>query len=78
VTFGAANGSSVLDWGLALKSLDTDSMVSVKLSGGGLFEGNKYLGEKLAVGADQFFEAVKQDKVREFLLAHPEFVNKNS
>ncbi|BCY14681.1 hypothetical protein L3i22_097690 [Actinoplanes sp. L3-i22] len=72
------NGHSVLDWGLALKGLDTDSMVSIKLSGGGLYEGNKYLGEKLADGSDQFFEAVKQDKIQEFLLAHPEFVNKNS
>jgi LCP family protein required for cell wall assembly len=72
------NGHSVLDWGLAMKDLNTDSMVSIKLSGGGLYDGSKYLGEKLAVGSDQFFEAVKQDKIQEFLLAHPEFVNRNS
>ncbi|WP_203824493.1 LCP family protein [Actinoplanes palleronii] len=72
------NGHSVIDWGLALKGLDTDSMVSIKLGGGGLYEGSKYLGEKLQDNSDQFFEAVKNDKIQEFLLAHPEFVNKNS
>ncbi|WP_436526840.1 LCP family protein [Actinoplanes sp. HUAS TT8] len=72
------NGHSVLDWGLALKDLNTDSMVSIKLSGGALYDGKNYLGEKLAPGSDEFFEAVRQDRIQEFLLAHPEFVNKNS
>jgi polyisoprenyl-teichoic acid--peptidoglycan teichoic acid transferase len=72
------NGHSVLDWGLALKGLNTDNMVSIKLSGGGLYEGGRYLGEKLAPGSEEFFAAVRQDKIQEFLLAHPEFVNKNA
>ncbi|BCJ42624.1 hypothetical protein GCM10010168_06340 [Actinoplanes ianthinogenes] len=78
VKFGAANGTSVLDWGLALRGLDTDTMVSIKLPGGGIFEGGKYRGEGLGPNTDKFFEAVKNDKIPEFLLAHPEFVNTNS
>ncbi|WP_444978636.1 LCP family protein [Actinoplanes siamensis] len=72
------NGHSVLDWGLALKDLNTDNMVSIKLSGGGVYAGDTYLGEKLADGSEDFFEAVREDRVQEFLLAHPEFVNRNS
>nr|WP_122982534.1 LCP family protein [Actinoplanes teichomyceticus] len=80
LTFGAANGTSVLDWGLALKDLNTDNMVSIKLDGGGVFDPatNRYYGEKLADGSQAFFQAVRDDKIQEFLLAHPEFINKNS
>ncbi|MFI1989516.1 LCP family protein [Actinoplanes sp. NPDC020271] len=72
------NGHSVLDWGLALKGLNTDNMVSIKLSGGGLYDGNRYVGEKLAPGSDEFFTAVREDRIQAFLLAHPEFVNKDA
>ncbi|MEV6344916.1 LCP family protein [Actinoplanes sp. NPDC051851] len=77
VTFDG-QGHSLIDWGLALKDLNTDNMVSIKLPGGGLFEGTKYLGEQLDPSAQDFFAAVRADRVPEFLLSHPEFVNKNS
>ncbi|WIN00953.1 LCP family protein [Actinoplanes oblitus] len=72
------NGHSILDWGLALQGLNTDNMVSIKLPGGGVYDGGRYLGEGLGAGSDQFFEAVRNDRIPEFLLAHPEFVNRNS
>jgi anionic cell wall polymer biosynthesis LytR-Cps2A-Psr (LCP) family protein len=72
------NGHSVLDWGLALQGLNTDNMVSIKLPGGGVYDGSRYLGEGLGTGSAEFFEAVRNDRIPEFLLAHPEFVNKNS
>ncbi|WP_285551299.1 LCP family protein [Actinoplanes regularis] len=72
------NGHGVLDWALALRNLNTDSMISVKLTGDGAYEGGRYLGETLAPGSEEFFAAVREDRIQEFLLAHPEFVNKNS
>ncbi|WP_080128275.1 MULTISPECIES: LCP family protein [unclassified Actinoplanes] len=72
------NGHSLLDWGLALRNLNTDDMVSIKLPGGALVENGTYLGEQLAPGTGDFFAAVREDHIQEFLLAHPEFVNRNS
>ncbi len=68
------NGSSIVDWGLALHSLRPDDMSLIKLPGGSIIEGGSYRGEALAESADDFFEAVAQDRVTDFLLTHPEFL----
>ena len=71
-------GSSIIDWGLALKGVDTDDMTLVKLPGGGLYDGGRYIGEQLDPSAAEFFRAVREDRVAAFLLDHPGFVATDS
>ncbi|MFC6563452.1 LCP family protein [Actinoplanes utahensis] len=67
-------GNSIIDWGVALKGIDTDDMTMVKLPGGGLYDGSRYLGEQLDPTAGEFFRAVAEDRVAAFLLDHPDYV----
>jgi anionic cell wall polymer biosynthesis LytR-Cps2A-Psr (LCP) family protein len=73
----AGGGKSPIEWALALKDMNVDDMVTVKLPGGGLMEGSDYLGEEFrpAEVADGFFDAVREDRVAPFILNHPEIVN---
>ncbi|MFC7527668.1 LCP family protein [Actinoplanes sp. GCM10030250] len=70
-------GHSVLDWGLALRNVSTDDMTLIKLPGGALMQGGRYQGEQLAPGTDEFFQAVREDRIAEFLLDNPEYVSRN-
>ncbi|WP_372338808.1 LCP family protein [Actinoplanes sp. RD1] len=67
-------GHDIVDWALALHTLDPAAMATIKLPGGSVFNGDDYLGEGLADSADDFFEAVQKDTVTTFLLDHPEFL----
>ncbi|GIE82842.1 transcriptional regulator [Actinoplanes philippinensis] len=80
----AGGGNSPIEWALALKDVNVDDMVTIKLDGGGIFENpannTGYLGEKFS-NPDQataFFNAVKQDQVAQFLLDNPGIVNMDS
>ena len=44
------------------------------MPGDGIFEG-EYLGERFLPEVDDFFKAVREERVPAFLLDHPEFVN---
>ncbi len=70
-------GNSVIDWALALSGVDTGDMTLIKLPGTGRFENGRYLGEQLAPVAEEFFQAVREDRVAAFLLDHPEFISAN-
>ncbi|MBQ1014301.1 LytR family transcriptional regulator, partial [Micromonospora sp. M51] len=48
----------------------------IKLPGGGVFDGKKYLGEQFKEGVPDFFTALHNEQLDPFLLEHPEFVNK--
>jgi len=68
-------GHSVTDFGFALRSLRSNSIVTVKLPGGGVNSpGGSYQGERLEPVAKEFFAAVVAGTVESFLLAHPELV----
>jgi LCP family protein required for cell wall assembly len=67
-------GNSIIDWGLALKDLNTDDMTLVKLPGGGVYDGGRYLGEQLDPTTAGFFAAVEEDRVAAFLLDNPQYV----
>jgi polyisoprenyl-teichoic acid--peptidoglycan teichoic acid transferase len=71
-------GSSVIDWGLALRGINASDMTLVKLPGGGLFSNGAYLGEQLDPSTGQFFRAVAEDRVAAFLLDNPEYVARGS
>jgi polyisoprenyl-teichoic acid--peptidoglycan teichoic acid transferase len=80
----AGGGNSPIEWALALKDVNVDDMVTIKLPGGGKFQNpannTGYLGEEfrpLSV-AEDFFKAVKEDKVAQFLIDNPGIVNMNS
>ncbi|MBB2948967.1 LCP family protein required for cell wall assembly [Actinoplanes lutulentus] len=78
----AGGGNGPIEWAVALKGVNVDDMVTVKLPGGGKFVpgSNKYLGEEFVPAdlAQEFFDAVKADRVAAFLLDHPTLVNKDS
>lgn len=70
----AGGSHTIVDWALELKDINVDDMVTVKLPGGGIFEPN-YKGERFEDGVDDFFKAVTEDRVADFLLDHPTYVN---
>ncbi|MGW0431143.1 LCP family protein [Micromonospora sp. NPDC003197] len=69
-------GNDVVDFGFALRGIRSDSIKTVKLPGGGVGMGSAYQGERLESIAEDFFAAVRAETVAEFLLEHPELVNK--
>lgn len=69
-------GNSVVDFGIALKDIRPNTIEMIKLPGGGVFEGKKYLGEQFQEGVPDFFTALHNEQLDPFLLEHPEFVNK--
>lgn len=68
-------GHSVVDFGLALRNLRSESIVMVKLPGGGILQNGRYLGERLEPVAQEFFAAVKDGTVDTFVTSHPELIN---
>jgi hypothetical protein len=70
------NGHSVVDWGLALKSLRADDMTLVKLPGRSLITNGRYQGEALDSSAEEFFASVQNDTISSFLIDHPDFLQK--
>ena len=69
-------GRTVLDYAFALKGIRPDNIITMKLIGGGLTdESDRYLGEKLVPATDDLFKAIRTEKIDEFLLSHPEFLN---
>ncbi|SDT77285.1 LCP family protein [Actinoplanes derwentensis] len=67
-------GNSVIDWGLALQGINTEDMTLIRLPGGGLYDNGRYLGEQLDPSTAEFFQAVREDRIAEFLLDHPHYV----
>lgn len=68
-------GHSVVDFGMALRNIRSDSITTVRLPGGALEKGGKYQGEQLQPVAREFFDAVRSNQVDAFMTAHPELVN---
>ncbi|MET8233478.1 LCP family protein [Micromonospora sp. NPDC005298] len=69
-------GNSVVDFGIALKDIRPNTIQMIKLPGGGVFDGKKYLGEQFQDGVPDFFTALHNEQLDPFLLEHPEFQNK--
>jgi anionic cell wall polymer biosynthesis LytR-Cps2A-Psr (LCP) family protein len=69
-------GHSVVDYAFALKNIRSESVVTIKLTGGSVFDGKSYSGEQLKPSAQEYFAAVREDRVEQFLAAHPDMVNK--
>jgi anionic cell wall polymer biosynthesis LytR-Cps2A-Psr (LCP) family protein len=69
-------GHSVADFGWALRGLREDSIVMVKLPGGGVGTGRNYQGEQLQPVAREFLASVRAGTVDDFMLSHPELINR--
>ena len=69
-------GHSVVDWGLALHNIRSENMTLIKLPGQSLITNGKYQGEQLEPSADDFFRSVTEGTVAEFVLGHPDYLNK--
>ncbi len=72
------NGHSVVDWGFALKNVRSDDMTLIKLPGSSIIDNGRYRGEELDSTAKDFFAAVRQDQVRNFIFRNPEYISTNS
>ena len=69
-------GHTVVDWGLALHNIRSENMTLIKLPGHSLITNGKYQGEQLDATAQDFFTSITVGKVDEFVLAHPDYINK--
>ncbi|HET9518104.1 MAG TPA: LCP family protein [Actinoplanes sp.] len=69
-------GHTVVDWGLALKGVDTQDITMIKLPGRSNIVNGKYAGEALESSADEFFESINNGTVAQFLLDNPRYINK--
>jgi anionic cell wall polymer biosynthesis LytR-Cps2A-Psr (LCP) family protein len=69
-------GHSVVDWGLALRNIRSTNMTLIKLPGQSLITNGRYQGEQLQPSAQDFFRSIVEGKEAEFVLAHPDYINK--
>jgi LCP family protein required for cell wall assembly len=69
-------GHNVVDWGLALHNIRSENMTLVKLPGRSLITNGNYQGEALDPTATEFFQSITAGTVAEFMLAHPDYINK--
>lgn len=67
-------GHSAIDFAYALRRLSARTITSVNLPGESVFNGG-YQGERLQPVADDFFEAVREQRVSRFLDSHPRLVD---
>ena len=69
-------GHSVVDWGFSMRNIRSENMTLIKLPGRGITENGRYQGEGLEPPAAEFFKSVNNDTIAEFVLSHPDFINK--
>jgi LCP family protein required for cell wall assembly len=73
------NGTSLIDWILALRSIDPDTITMVKTNGGRytteVINGQDF--EILTDTSRQLFSAVRDDTLEAFVAAHPDWVISN-
>jgi LCP family protein required for cell wall assembly len=70
-------GIKVADFAFALRGIRSDSIQMIKLPGEPVGAGAAYQGERLKPPAKDFFASVQANTVDAFMLAHPEFINKD-
>jgi polyisoprenyl-teichoic acid--peptidoglycan teichoic acid transferase len=75
VTFDG-QGNSVVEYALALKEIRASSVVTLKLPGESVLDGEAYAGERLQPPTQAYFAAVHDDRVDQFVIAHPDMVTK--
>lgn len=63
---------TIIDYAFALRDLDAGAIQLVGLPGGAVFSGGAYQGEALRPVSEDFFRAVRQDRVSRFLRDHPD------
>jgi LCP family protein required for cell wall assembly len=69
-------GHTVVDWGLALHNIRSENMTLIKLPGTSVITGGQYQGERLPASSTEFFTSITTGTVADFLLNHPEYINK--
>jgi len=71
-------GHSVVDWAFSMKSIRSDDMTLIKLPGSSIIVDGDYRGEELEPSSKDFFAAVRQDQVQNFIFRNPKYLNGNS
>ena len=71
------SGHSVVDWAFSLKNIRSENMTLIKLPGESIIVNGDYRGEELAPSATDFFAAVRNDQVQNFIFKNPEYINSN-
>ncbi|MBX6748144.1 MAG: LCP family protein [Micromonosporaceae bacterium] len=71
-------GRQLHEYVYALRNLRPEAITLVGLPGGSVFSGGSYLGESLAPIQAEYFAAVRNDTVGEFLARNPGLVNRDA
>jgi LCP family protein required for cell wall assembly len=71
-------GRQLSEYVYALRNLRPEAITLVGLPGGAVFSGGTYLGESLAPIQAEYFAAVRNDTVGEFLARNPNLVNRDA
>jgi polyisoprenyl-teichoic acid--peptidoglycan teichoic acid transferase len=70
------NGVSPAEWAFALRGISEGSLVLVRTPGHGVGEGDAYQGEELDPAGVELIRALRDKRLDEFVVAHPELVNR--
>ncbi|GGK19092.1 transcriptional regulator [Pilimelia terevasa] len=73
----SGRGHSVTDFAFVLRNIRSDNITMVKLTGGSVLTGGAYQGEALDAAAKQFLAALRSDTTEQFLVSHPEMINRD-
>lgn len=66
-------GREPIDFAFALRNIRSSSVTSITLPGGGVLDaGGSYQGEELEPGAYEILEALRQNRLSEYVAAHPD------
>ena len=71
-------GRELHEYVYALRNLRPEAITLVGLPGGGVFSGGNYLGESLAPIQAEYFAAVRNDTVADFLARNPGLINQDA
>jgi LCP family protein required for cell wall assembly len=69
------NGVSPAEWAFSLRRINEGSLVLLKTPGHAVGDGDAYQGEELDPAGQELFRALKEQRLDEFVVAHPELVN---
>jgi hypothetical protein len=69
------NGVSPVEWAWSLRDISESSLVMIRTPAHGVGVGEGYLGEELDPVGTELFTALAENRVEDFVVAHPELVN---
>ncbi|GAA1594524.1 anionic cell wall polymer biosynthesis LytR-Cps2A-Psr (LCP) family protein [Actinoplanes couchii] len=73
----SGGGNTIVDWAVAMRNVDPKNMITISLPGGRFDINGRYVGEQFTGPVDDFFTALAEERVPQFLMDNPTFVGTN-